>query len=120
MGRMALTFCPASELRMAAAEAGGVVEVRGSMSARRGRAPARRIALTEAKKLKGLVITASVEGWRTGSREPIPAAARASQSASVPEAHPTACMELAGVVKNLAAAASKLVTAGPRINFWEM
>ena len=53
------------------------------MSARTGRAPARRMALTEAKKLNGVVTTASPG--------PIPAAAIASHRASVPEEQPMAC-----------------------------
>ena len=52
------------------------------MSARTGVAPARRMALTEAKKLNGVVMTASPG--------PMPAAARASQRASVPEEQPMA------------------------------
>ena len=52
------------------------------MSASTGVAPARRMALTEAKKLKGVVTTA-VPG-------PIPAAASASHRASVPEEQPMA------------------------------
>jgi len=52
------------------------------MSASRGVAPARRIALTVAKKLKGVVMTASPG--------PTLAAAKASQMASVPLAQPMA------------------------------
>ena len=52
------------------------------MSASTGVAPARRMELTEAKKLKGVVTTA-VPG-------PMPAAASASHRASVPEEQPMA------------------------------
>ena len=58
------------------------LKVAGSMSARRGVAPQRRMALTVAKKLKGVVMTASPG--------PMLAAARASQMASVPLAQPMA------------------------------
>jgi hypothetical protein len=52
------------------------------MSASTGLAPVRRIELTEAKKLKGVVMTAEPDE--------ISAEARASHNASVPDAHPIA------------------------------
>ncbi len=67
------------------------MKVRGSMSAKTGMAPARRMALALAKKLKGVVTTTSgaEEGTRLPVLLPMPRAASASQSASVPLAHPT-------------------------------
>src|ERR1039458_6895691 len=60
---------------------GSRFRVAGSMSARIGVAPQRKIELTVAKKLNGVVIT--------HASGPTPAAARASQQASVPDAQPT-------------------------------
>ena len=104
---MALADLPTREFRTERTAAGERLKVAGLMSARRGVAPQRRIALTEAKKLKGEVITASPG--------PIPAAAMASHNASVPLAHPMAW----GTAQALAAACSKLRTCGPRMNFCE-
>ena len=67
-----------------------------------------------AKKLKGVVMAAS--GCEPRAPGPIPAAAMASQRASVPLAQPMAW----GAAQALAAACSKLATSGPRMNFWEM
>ena len=58
---MALTLLPAGPSRISATDSGERLKVRGSMSAKTGRAPARRIELAVAKKLKGVVTTAS--GW---------------------------------------------------------
>ncbi len=52
----------------------------------------------------------------TESPGPIPAAAMASQRASVPLAQPMAWVAAQAV----AAARSKVATSGPRMNFWEM
>ena len=80
------------------------LNVAGSMSASTGVAPARRIALTEAKKLNGVVTTESPA--------PIPAPASASHSASVPDEQPSACF-----TPNCSAAArSNFATCSPRIN----
>ena len=59
-----------------------VEDVRGSMSTKRGVAPARWIGEAVAKKVKGVVITSSPGAT--------PSASSASSSASVPEAQPTA------------------------------
>ena len=75
-------FSPALERRSSSTDAGERLKVVASMSASRGVAPARRIALTVAKKLKGVVMTASPG--------PTLAAAKASQMASVPLAQPMA------------------------------
>ena len=84
--------------------AGERLKVAGSISARTAVASARRMALTEAKKLNGVVTTAVLG--------PIPAAARASQRASVPEEQP-----MAWFTPNCwAAACSKWETGSPRIN----
>src|SRR5271163_1248131 len=88
-----------------ATAAGERLKVSGSMSAKSGCAPQRRMELAVAKKLKGVVTTASPG--------PTPAAASASQSASVPLAQPTPN----SAPQARAAAASKLSTAGPRMNF---
>ena len=82
MGRMARAVLPMREFRTAQDGGRGEVEGGGVDVGEEGGAPQRRMALTEAKKLKGEVITASPG--------PIPAAAMASQSASVPLAHPMA------------------------------
>ncbi len=74
--------------RTSAAATGERLKVRGSMSAKRGMAPARRMAEAEAKKLKGEVMTAWVRGCVGRPWSPMPAAARASQRASVPLAQP--------------------------------
>ena len=79
---MALTFLAELERKSSSTDAGERLKVVESMSASRGVAPARRIALTVAKKLKGVVMTV-LPG-------PTLAAARASQIASVPLAHPMA------------------------------
>jgi len=85
---MALTFWAAGVARSAATEMGQRLKVAGSISAKRTRAPARRMALAEAKKLNGVVITVSVEVPPASG--PRLAAARASQMASVPLAQPMA------------------------------
>jgi hypothetical protein len=64
-----------------ASAAGERLKVAGSMSQNSGRAPVRAIVPAVAKKVKGLVITASPG--------PMPSAIRASSSASVPEDTPT-------------------------------
>ena len=56
---MALVFAAAGVSRAHLTALGSRLNVTGSISARTGCAPARRIALTEAKKLKGVVRTAS-------------------------------------------------------------
>src|SRR5205085_4471622 len=61
------------------------------------------MALAVAKKLNGVV--------RTSWPAPTPAAARLSQIASVPEAHPIACP----TPINAAASCSNSITAGPRM-----
>ena len=81
-GRMALTLRPAGDRRTSSTAVAERLKVAGSMSARSGWAPQRRMALTLAKKLKGVVMTASPG--------PMLAAARASQMASVPLAQPMA------------------------------
>ena len=74
------------------------------MSARSGVAPARRMALTEAKKLKGVVMTACA-GADSGG-------ASASQRASVPEEQP-----MAWATPNCAGGgSSKAATGSPRMN----
>jgi len=87
------------------------------MSAKRGSAPARRMELAVAKKLKGVVTTAS--GWaleRVASvLSPMPQAASASQRASVPLAQPMAKR----TAQALAAAFSKASTCGPRMKCCE-
>ncbi len=83
------------------------LKVAGSMSARRGWAPQRRMALTEAKKLKGVVMTASPG--------PMSGGGQASQRASVPLAQPMAW----GTAQAAAAACSKLATWGPRMKCCE-
>ena len=80
------------------------LKVTGSMSASTGFAPARRIALTEAKKLNGVVTTAAPG--------PMPAAASASHKASVPDEQPMAC----ATPNCLAAALSNAATCSPRMN----
>src|SRR5208283_2721770 len=82
-------------------------KVPGSTSTKTGVAPARTIALAEAKKLKAVVITES-PGLT-------PAATSASQSASVPDAHPTA--PAAPVIA--AISRSSACTSGPRMKLWE-
>src|SRR5215469_15991173 len=77
------------------------------MSSSIGRAPARAIALAEAKKLKAVVITASPACT--------PAAASASQSASVPEEQPTA----SAAPQKAATSRSSASTSGPRIKCCE-
>jgi len=68
--------------------------------------------LAEAKKLKGEVMTRSLlAAGMASALSPIPAAASASQSASVPLAHPMAC----GAAQAMAAARSKEATSGPRM-----
>ena len=84
------------------------LNVAGSISASKGCAPQRRMALTLAKKLKGVVMTASPG--------PMFAAARASQIASVPLAQPTAW----GTAQTVATDCSKLATCGPRMNRCEL
>ena len=87
------------------------------MSANSGRAPARRMALALAKKVKGLVMTASGEG-AVGALEvllPMPAAASASQIASVPLAQPMAKDD----AQIAAAAVSNAATCGPRMKLCE-
>ena len=79
---MALIFAPVWERIDFFGRCSGEVEGGGSISASRGCAPQRRIALTLAKKLNGVVMTASPG--------PMLAAARASQMASVPLAQPMA------------------------------
>ena len=54
---MALVFAAAGESRALSTAFGSRLNVTGSISARTGCAPARRMALTEAKKLKGVVMT---------------------------------------------------------------
>jgi hypothetical protein len=100
----ALTGCVATTSSTAV---GARLKVRGSMSASRGIAPARRMELTVAKKLKGVVTTLSPG--------PIWRAARASQRASVPLAQPMAW----GTWRARAAAASNAATSGPRMKRWE-
>ena len=86
------------------------------MSAKMGRAPARRMQLALAKKLKGVVITASGgHGADAEALSPMPAAASASHRASVPLAHPIAKDE----AQAAAAAASNAATRGPRMKFCE-
>ena len=103
-GRIALTALPRGPSSTASTAAGSRLNVAGSMSASTAVAPARRMALTEAKKLNGVVTTA-MPG-------PIPAAASASHSASVPEEQPTAW----ATPSSAAAAFSNAATAPPRIN----
>src|SRR5665213_341091 len=93
--------------RAARVAVGEMLKVRGSMSAKTGVAPQRRMELTEAKKVKGVVTTTSPG--------PMSRAAIASQRASVPLAQPTAN----GTPQAAAAAFSKLATSGPRINLCE-
>src|ERR1700721_1810966 len=104
---MALIFVPVQESRTSSVASAERLKVAGSISASSGCAPQRRIALTLAKKLNGVVMTASPG--------PTFAAANASQMASVPLAHPMAC----GAAHAIAAAFSKLATCGPRMNFCE-
>src|ERR1700735_4225762 len=101
---MALIFDPLWVRRTSWVAPEERLKVAGSMSASRGCAPARRMALTLAKKLNGEVMTASPG--------PILAAASASQMASVPLAQPTAW----GTEQALAAACSKLATRGAGVN----
>src|ERR1035438_1775711 len=101
---MARRLPPRGPSRAVSTAVGSRLKVPGSMSANSGVARARRIALHEAKKLKGVVITAAPG--------PMPAAARASQSASVPEEHPMAW----DTPSCPAAARSKTATGSPRIN----
>ena len=102
--RLSLRFRAARRARSSTA-LGSRLKVAGSISASTGVAPARRMALTDAKKLKGVVMTA----WRPA---PMPAAASASQRASVPEEHP-----IAWLTPNCAAAVcSKAATCSPRMN----
>src|ERR1700733_16303871 len=96
-------FLAGMECKSSSTEAGERLNVVGSMSANRGVAPQRRIALTVAKKLKGVVMTASPG--------PTLAAARASQMASVPLAQPMAW----GTVQAVAGAYSKAETCWPRL-----
>jgi hypothetical protein len=102
---------------MSSTDSGERLKVRGSISAKIGRAPARRIELAVAKKLKGLVMTPmpGFEGKLAEVLPPTPAAARASQSASVPLEHPIAKVE----PQASAAAISNSPTFGPRIKTWE-
>ena len=79
------------------------LNVCSSISAKTGLAPARKIELTVAKKLNGVVITASPG--------PNFNAANESQSASVPLAHPIA----KGTPHATAAASSNRATSGPRM-----
>ena len=53
---------PAPGSSMASTAAGDRLKVTGSISARNGCAPARRMELTEAKKLNGVVMTGSFPG----------------------------------------------------------
>ena len=75
------------------------------------------MALALAKKLKGEVMTLSSDAPVRVSQvlSPIPAAANASQSASVPLAHPTAKDE----AQTAAAAVSNAATRGPRMKCCE-
>src|SRR5215813_971515 len=100
---MAFTFEHCEDRSALATRAGSRLNVSGSISTRTGRAPARTIALEEAKKLKDVVITPSPG--------PMPAATSANQRASVPEAHPTA--SLAPV--KLTISRSNASTSGPRM-----
>src|ERR1039458_8221203 len=114
---MALTLSPTWERRSSATAFGERLKVRGSISANSGRAPARRMQLALAKKLNGVVMTASgLPVCRVAAvLSPNPAAARASHSASLPLAHPIA----AGELQAAAAAASKAATRGPRMKLCE-
>src|SRR5882757_3564028 len=110
----ALTLRPGVDSSRERTEVAERLKVSGSMSARSGVAPQRRMELTVAKKLKGVVTTASdAEPPALG---PIRAASMASQRASVPLAQPMAY----GESQASAAACSKLATWGPRMNFWEV
>src|SRR5260370_23164630 len=105
---MAFTFVPVWEHRSSSGAVAERLKVAGSISASNGCAPQRRMVLTLAKKLNGVVMTASPG--------PMLAAAKASQIASVPLAQPTAW----GAAQAVAAACSKLATWGPRINRCEL
>lgn len=103
--------------RTSATEQAERLKVRGSMSAKTGRAPARRMALVLAKNVNGLVRTAS-DTASPGALEvllPMPAAASASHMASDPLAQPTAKSE----EQAAPAAASSEATRGPRMKVWE-
>src|ERR1700722_2785749 len=113
MGRIAFTDVPAELRRTSATDSEDRLNVCLSMSAKSGRAPARKIPLALAKNVNGLVITASdtVPAGALEVLSPMPAAASASQIASVPLAHPIEKDE----PQAAAAAASKEATRGPRM-----
>ena len=97
--------CPSRSCRPASV--GSRFSVPGSTSTKTGVAPARTIALAEAKKLNAVVMTES-PGF-------MPAATSASQRASVPDAHPTA--QAAPV--RAAISSSSASTSGPRMKLCE-
>ncbi len=102
-GRRARKWVDLPARRWASTCAGSRFKVCGSTSRNTGRAPARTMALAEAKKLKAVVITSS-----PGCT---PAAASASQSASVPDAHPIAW----AAPVNAATSCSRASTSAPRM-----
>src|ERR1019366_9857330 len=110
---MALTLSPTRRRRSSATAFGERLKVRGSISANSGRAPARRMQLALAKKLNGVVMTASgLPVCRVAAvLSPNPAAARASHSASLPLAHPIAAGEL-----QAAAAGERKRVVGKRVD----
>ena len=77
------------------------------MSTNNGVAPRRVIEETVEKKVNGVVITASPG--------PTPSAINANNSASLPEATPTAYWQ----PRNAAISVSNWLTAGPRMNCWD-
>ena len=98
------TDAVSSKSRVASADK---LNVRASISAKSGLAPQRRIELTVAKKLNGVVITESPG--------PIFNAASESHRASVPLAQPIAN----GTPQAAAAASSNRPTSGPSIKRWD-
>src|SRR5258708_14308823 len=98
---------PEDALRLSSTQAGSRLSVSGSISAKTGLAPARMIELAVAKKLKGVVMTASPPL--------IPAAASPTHSASVQEPQETD----SAAPHTEANSGSKAVISSPRIQLCE-